>query len=157
MVQLPLLRLFPEARAVKSFLENTVGAFSGIYKLLPLFPFLIFGVFSLEVKASTFQATLSCEFSGKVMTTAACLINDGSMSYIEITTFEKPDIIQPYELNRLGQETRDGVKFTLSKSFNFRVVNASDHLTLRLIIADRNGNLVYEDAVGRLGVLYVGN
>ena len=142
---------------MKSFLENTVGAFSRIYKSLLLFPFLIFGAFSLEAKASTFQATLSCEFSGKTMTTAACLINDGSMSYIEITTFEKPDIIQPYELNRLGQETRDGVKFTLSKSFNFRVVNASDHLTLRLIIADRNGNIVYEDAVGRLGVLYVGN
>jgi hypothetical protein len=78
---------------VKSFLENTVGAFSRIYKSLLVFPFLIFGAFSLEAKASTFQATLSCEFSGKTMTTAACLINDGSMSYIEITTFEKPDIL----------------------------------------------------------------
>ena len=47
--------------------------------------------------------------------------------------------------------------FTLSKSFNFRVVNASDHLSLRLVIADGNGNIVFEDAVGRLGALYVGN
>ena len=142
---------------MKSFHENNVRPFSGIQKLLLLVPFLVFGPFIVEAKASEFQATLSCEFGGGIITTAACLTYGRSMSYIEITTYGKPDIIQPYELYRLGQETRNGVKFTLSKSFNFRVVNASDHLTLRLIIADRNGNIVYEDAVGRLGVLYVGN
>ena len=140
-----------------SFMKVVAEAVVHIYKPVLLFLFLSFGPLIWQAKASEFQATLSCEFSGNTTTTAACLIKDGSMSYIEITTLGKPDVIQPYELHRLGQETRDGVKFTLSKSFNFRVVNASDHLTLRLIIADRNGNIVYEDAVGRLGVLYVGN
>ena len=79
------------------------------------------------------------------------------MSYVEITTFGKPDIIQPYELHRFGRETRYGLEFVLSERFSFRVVNASDYLTLRLKIKDRGGNIVYEDAVGRLGVLYVGN
>ena len=125
--------------------------------ILSVLPFLILNVFIWSAKASEFQATLSCEFSGNTTTTAACLIKDGSMSYIEITTSGKPDVIQPYELHRLGQETRDGIEFMLSERFSFRVVNASDHLTLRLKIQDSSGNVVYEDAVGRLGVLYVGN
>ena len=125
--------------------------------ILSVLPFLILNVFIWSAKASEFQAALSCEFSGNTTTTAACLIKDGSMSYIEITTSGKPDVIQPYELHRLGQETRDGIEFMLSERFSFRVVNASDHLTLRLKIQDSSGNVVYEDAVGRLGVLYVGN
>lgn len=125
--------------------------------ILSVLTFLILNVFIWSAKASEFQATLSCEFSGNTTTTAACLIKDGSMSYIEITTSGKPDVIQPYELHRLGQETRDGIQFMLSERFSFRVVNASDHLTLRLKIKDSSGNVVYEDAVGRLGVLYVGN
>ena len=125
--------------------------------ILSVLTFLILNVFIWSAKASEFQATLSCEFSGNTTTTAACLIKDGSMSYIEITTSGKPDVIQPYELHRLGQETRDGIEFMLSERFSFRVVNASDHLTLRLKIKDSSGNVVYEDAVGRLGVLYVGN
>ena len=125
--------------------------------ILSVLPFLILNVFIWSAKASEFQAALSCEFSGNTTTTAACLIKDGSMSYIEITTSGKPDVIQPYELHRLGQETREGIEFMLSERFSFRVVNASDHLTLRLKIPDSSGNVVYEDAVGRLGVLYVGN
>jgi hypothetical protein len=125
--------------------------------ILSVLTFLILNVFIWSAKASEFQATLSCEFSGNTTTTAACLIKDGSMSYIEFTTSGKPDVIQPYELHRLGQETRDGIEFMLSERFSFRVVNASDHLTLRLKIKDSSGNVVYEDAVGRLGVLYVGN
>lgn len=125
--------------------------------ILSVLTFLILNVFIWSAKASEFQATLSCEFSGNTTTTAACLIKDGSTSYIEITTSGKPDVIQPYELHRLGQETRDGIEFMLSERFSFRVVNASDHLTLRLKIKDSSGNVVYEDAVGRLGVLYVGN
>lgn len=125
--------------------------------ILSVLTFLILNVFIWSAKASELQATLSCEFSGNTTTTAACLIKDGSMSYIEITTSGKPDVIQPYELHRLGQETRDGIQFMLSERFSFRVVNASDHLTLRLKIKDSSGNVVYEDAVGRLGVLYVGN
>ena len=125
--------------------------------ILSVLTFLILNVFIWSAKASEFQAALSCEFSGNTTTTAACLIKDGSMSYIEITTSGKPDVIQPYELHRLGQETRDGIEFMLSERFSFRVVNASDHLTLRLKIQDSSGNVVYEDAVGRLGVLYVGN
>ena len=119
--------------------------------------FLILSVLTWSARASEFQATLSCEFSGNITTTAACLIKDGSMSYVEITTSGKPDVIQPYELHRLGQETRDGIEFMLSQSFSFRVVNVGDYLTLRLKIKDKTGNIVYEDAVGRLGVLYVGN
>ena len=125
--------------------------------ILSVLTFLLLNVFIWSAKASELQATLSCEFSGNTTTTAACLIKDGSMSYIEITTSGKPDVIQPYELHRLGQETRDGIQFMLSERFSFRVVNASEHLTLRLKIKDSSGNVVYEDAVGRLGVLYVGN
>ena len=142
---------------MKSFSKNIAVAPFGLYMSMLLASFLIFGACIMPAKASNFHATLSCEFSGSITTTAACLIHGGTMSYIEITTFGQPDIIQPYELHRLGQETRDGVEFTLSTSFNFRVVNASDHLTLRLVIMDGIGNIVFEDAVGRLGVLYVGN
>ena len=77
--------------------------------------------------------------------------------YIEVTSFGKLNIIQPYELHRLGKETGNGLQFTLSKLFKFRVVNASDHLTLRLKIKDKLGKILYENAVGKLGVLYVVN
>ena len=140
-----------------SFMKVVAEAVVHIYKPVLLFLFLSFGPLTWSAKASEFQATLSCEFSGNTTTTAACLIKDGSMSYIEITTSGKPDVIQPYELHRLGQETTDGIEFMLSERFSFRVVNASDYLTLRLKIKDSSGNVVYEDAVGRLGVLYVGN
>ena len=146
-----------EAHLVISFMKVFAEAVVHIYKPVLLFLFLSFGTLIWQAKASEFQATLSCEFSGNTTTTAACLIKDGSMSYVEITTLGKPDVIQPYELRRLGQETRDGIEFMLSERFSFRVVNVSDYLTLRLKIKDTGGNIVYEDAVGRLGVLYVEN
>ena len=96
-----------------SFMKVVAEAVVHIYKPVLLFLFLSFGPLIWQAKASEFQATLSCEFSGNTTTTAACLIKDGSMSYTEITTLGTPDVIQQYELHRLGQETSDGVQFTL--------------------------------------------
>ena len=115
--------------------------------------FLIIG----KAFGQNFTAYLSCEFNGQHMTVAACFLSDYGSSYIELTTGGRPDIIQPYQLQNLGVETSEGLKFPLSKKFSFRTVNVSHHLTLRLRIEDSNANNVFEHAVGRKGVIYVGN
>ena len=118
-----------------------------------LLSFLVIG----KLYAQSFTAYLSCEFNGQHMTVAACFMSDYGSSYIELTTGGRPDIIQPYQLQNLGVETSKGLKFPLSEKFSFRTVNVSRHLTLRLRIEDSNANNVFEHAVGRKGVIYVGN
>lgn len=85
--------------------------------------------------------TLDCAIKNDLIA-AACFISDYGSYYIELTTGGRPDIIQPYQLQNLGVETSEGLKFPLSEKFSFRTVNVGHHLTLRLRIEDSNANNV---------------
>ena len=62
-----------------------------------------------------------------------------------------------WQLNELGTEHQDGLHFELSESFSFRAQNSSDLLTLRLLIKNDSGSILFEDVVGQWGVIGIQN
>ena len=57
----------------------------------------------------------------------------------------------------MGREYRDGFHINLSTSFSLTAQNSDDTLTLGIKIYDANNTGVYQDMVGKYGVIKVGN
>ncbi len=116
---------------------------------------LAFGLllFSTEAFAESFTALLSCGFNGSHINIAACFTDTD----LKLTNNGQAGIYKIYNIGQLGTEYRDGLHIELSQSFKITTQNSNDTLVLGLVIKDGNGNTVYQDAVGRFGVIKVGN
>tara|TARA_Y100000589_G_scaffold312797_1_gene333501 strand:+ start:1366 stop:1734 length:369 start_codon:yes stop_codon:yes gene_type:complete len=116
---------------------------------------LAFGLllFSTEAFAESFTALLSCGFNGSHINIAACFTDTD----LKLTNNGQAGIYKIYNIGQLGTEYRDGLHIELSQSFKITAQNSNDTLVLGLVIKDGNGNTVYQDAVGRFGVIKVGN
>ena len=114
-----------------------------------------FGIllFSTEAFAQNFTAILSCGFNGNHINIAACFTDTD----LKLTNHGQTGIYKIYNIGQLGTEYRDGLHINLSQSFRITAQNSDDTLVLGLVIKDGNGNTVYQDAVGRFGVIKVGN
>ena len=114
-----------------------------------------FGIllFSTEAFAQNFTAILSCGFNGNHVNIAACFTDTD----LKLTNHGQTGIYKIYNIGQLGTEYRDGLHINLSQSFRITAQNSDDTLVLGLVIKDGNGNTVYQDAVGRFGVIKVGN
>ena len=117
--------------------------------------FLAFGLllFSPKAFAEGFTAILSCGFNGSHINIAACFTDTD----LKLTNNGQTGIYKIYNIGQLGSEYRDGLHINLSQSFRITAQNSDDTLVLGLVIKDGNGNTVYQDAVGRFGVIKVGN
>ena len=110
-------------------------------------------LFSTEAFAQNFTAILSCGFNGNHINIAACFTDTD----LKLTNHGQTGIYKIYNIGQLGTEYRDGLHINLSQSFRITAQNSDDTLVLGLVIKDGNGNTVYQDAVGRFGVIKVGN
>ena len=110
-------------------------------------------LFSTEALAQGFTAILSCGFNGSHINIAACFTDTD----LKLTNNGQTGIYKIYNIGQLGSEYRDGLHIDLSQSFRITAQNSDDTLVLGLVIKDGNGNTVYQDAVGRFGVIKVGN
>ena len=109
--------------------------------------------FSTGALAQGFTAILTCGFNGSHINIAACFTDTD----LKLTNNGQTGIYKIYNIGRLGTELRDGLHIELSQSFRITAQNSDDTLVLGLVIKDGNGNTVYQDAVGRFGVIKVGN
>ena len=116
---------------------------------------LAFGLllFSTKAFAESFTAILSCGFNGSHINIPACFTDTD----LKLTNNGRTDIYKIYNMGQLGTEYRDGLHIDLSQNFKITAQNSDDTLVLGLVIKDDNGNTVFQDAVGRFGVIKVGN
>ena len=110
-------------------------------------------LFSTEASAQAFTAIFSCGFNGNHINIAACFTDTD----LKLTNNGQTGIYKIYNIGQLGIEYRDGLHIDLSQSFMITAQNSDDTLVLGLVIKDSSGNAVYQDAVGRFGVIKVGN
>ena len=109
--------------------------------------------FSTGALAQGFTAILSCGCNVNHINIAACFTDTD----MKLTNNGQTGIYKIYNIGQLGTEYRDGLHIELSQSFTITAQNSDDTLVLGLVIKDVNGNTVYQDAVGRFGVIKVGN
>jgi|GEM_PF-4884801 len=105
-------------------------------------------------------ANLRCEFQGNHTNIAACFLGGeyAADTELELSNGNSKQIYQGYELNRVGQESRNGLQINLKRSFKIQAQNASDRLSLRLKIVERKGGkVVFEDIVSQYGVISIRN
>ena len=100
-----------------------------------------------------YTAVLSCGMNGGHINIAPCFID----TELKITSNGRTGVYKVYNLTQVGREYRDGLHIQLSESFSLMAQNSHDTLTLGISIIDENGQQVYQDMVGRFGVINVGN
>jgi uncharacterized protein (DUF2235 family) len=100
-----------------------------------------------------YKAVLSCGFNGSHINILACF--DGTD--LKLTNNGQTGIYKIYNISQLGREYRDGFHINLSTSFSLTAQNSDDTLTLGIKIYDANNTEVYQDMVGKYGVIKVGN
>lgn len=121
-----------------------------IRKLIMACAFLFF---STKGFAQGYTAILSCGHNGSHINIAACFTDTD----LKLTNNGQTGVYKVYNIGQLGTEYRDGLHISLSKNFRLTAQNSQDTLVLGLIIKDAIGNVVYQDVVGRFGVIKVGN
>ena len=124
----------------------------GKIRNLSKYAVITFGLCPLSAFAD-YTAVLSCGMNGGHLNIAACFID----TELKITSNGRTGVYKVYNLNQVGREFRDGLHIRLSESFRLLAQNSDDTLTLGITITDENGQQVYQDMVGRYGVINVGN
>lgn len=102
----------------------------------------------------SYLAVLSCNIRGQHFRILACLGN----SQLTLRNHGRTQVVDSLTLVRSLEETKGGVQIELSEKFHIIVQNVGDSpLALELRIFDRQGNEVYQDMVGKFGVINVAN
>ena len=110
-------------------------------------------LFSKFAAAQGYTAILSCGFNGGHINIAACFLD----TVLKLTNNGQTAIYKAYNIGQAGNEYSDGLHINLSESFRLTAQNSQDNLVLGIVIKNSNGQLVYQDVVGRFGVIKVGN
>jgi hypothetical protein len=114
-------------------------------------------LFGSAAMASDFTAVISCGFNGSHINIAACFVDKSNGTDLKVTKNGSTKLYKAWELGNAGSEQGDGLHIDLPKSFSIKAQNAHKTLTLGIVITDTAGNEVYSDAVGKWGVINVGN
>lgn len=110
-------------------------------------------LFSKFAAAQGYTAILSCGFNGSHINIAACFLDTD----LKLTNNGQTAIYKAYNIGQVGNEYSDGLHINLSESFRLTAQNSQDNLVLGIVIKNSNGQVVYQDVVGRFGVIKVGN
>ena len=102
---------------------------------------------------SKYKAVLSCEMFGSHVSIAPCF--DGTD--LKLTNNGQTRIYKIYNISQLGREYGDGLHINLSTSFSLTAQNSHDTFNLGIKIYDANNKEVYQDMVGKYGVIRVRN
>ncbi|NBX08041.1 MAG: hypothetical protein EBR12_08295 [Proteobacteria bacterium] len=102
-------------------------------------------LFSKFAVAQGYTAILSCGFNGSHINITACFLDTD----LKLTNNGQTAIYKAYNIGQVGNEYSDGFRLTAQ--------NSQDNLVLGIVIKNSNGQVVYQDVVGRFGVIKVGN
>jgi hypothetical protein len=100
-----------------------------------------------------FKAVLSCGFNGEHINILACFLD----TELRLFNNGRTQVYKVYNIYELGYEDIEGLHIDLSNSFSLIAQNSHETLILGIIIYDATGREVYQDMVGRFGVLNVKN
>lgn len=106
-----------------------------------------------------YTATFSCSYGNQLAALEACFIGSHNLkTQIEIRNGSKYGFYQPWELEKLGSKSTEGVVVPLSKDFTIKAQNANSSLTLNLVIREYiSGRIVWQKSVGEFGVILIRN
>lgn len=106
-----------------------------------------------------YSATISCQFNGRSMSLPPCFQSEyGNLTDLEIRNGEQYGLYKIWELQKLGQESSDGLVLPLKKHFSIRAQNASRDLTLNIVIRDtETGQIVFQKSAGQFKWISISN
>ena len=108
-----------------------------------------------RLAANPYKIIMSCEHFDSHTNINACLLGDID-SKIKITKGGSSYIYQPWDLQRLGNETYEGLEFNISANSSVGASNVSDILILKIKVYDRITNkLIKTVSAGYLDYAYV--
>ena len=108
-----------------------------------------------RLAANPYKIVISCEHFDRHMNINACLLGDID-SNIKIIKGGSSYIYQPWDLQRLGVETFEGLEFNISANSSVGASNVADHLILKIKVYDRITNkLIKTVSAGYLDYAYV--
>ena len=108
-----------------------------------------------RLAANPYKIIMSCEHFDSHYNINACLLGDID-SKIKITKGGSSYIYQPWDLQRLGNETYEGLEFNISANSSVGASNVSDILILKIKVYDRITNkLIKTVSAGYLDYAYV--
>ena len=108
-----------------------------------------------RLAANPYKIVISCEHFDSHTNINACLLGDID-SKIKITKSGSSYIYQPWDLQRLGSETYEGLEFNISSNSSVGASNVSEYLILKIEVYDRISNkLIKTVSAGYLDYAYV--
>src|SRR5690554_715771 len=100
---------------------------------------------------SEYTATLSCSEDGYRIPLEMCFPDSG----VEIASNDRQSFYEGYELAGIGDQFSDGLNITLPRGFSLVAENSGAGIVLRVLIKDRERNVVYSEEVGTGGVISI--
>ena len=108
-----------------------------------------------RLAANPYKIIMSCEHFDSHTNINACLLGDID-SKIKITKSGSSYVYQPWDLQRLGNETYEGLEFNISTNSSVGASNVSEYLILKIKVYDRITNkLIKTVSAGYLDYAYV--
>ncbi len=106
-----------------------------------------------------YTAYLTCEMMGNHTSIMSCFLGSHVNTQLEITNGGDYQMLQGYELNKVGQEySQDGLVILLNKNFSIRAQNANSDLILTLkIVESATGKQIYKRSASQWKSLAVEN
>ncbi|MDB3972180.1 hypothetical protein N9400_01945 [Candidatus Thioglobus sp.] len=113
-------------------------------------------------KEHPYEAVIKCGFSGSHTSLVACFSGGGKYGVdtsLEITNGSTYKMYKPYEIaNSNFKDTSSGVIIPLKKTFNIKAQNASDALTLSVIVRDTlTKKTLFEKSAAKFGAIKISN
>ena len=107
-----------------------------------------------EISDKPYKIIISCEHFDSHTNINACLLGD-IKSNIKVTIKSNTFVYQPWDLQKLGNETYEGLVFNISGDSTIGVSNVSDYLILKIKVFDRVTNkLIRTISAGYLDYAY---
>ena len=116
---------------------------------------LILILFLPNIVHANFNVKMSCTGYGQNYDWWQCLNSKYTKSDFELTQNGQKKIYKFYELMQNRDLSRG--RFVVPNSFKIYVQNVNDNFVLGIVITNNSGEQVYQDEVGKYGVINVGN
>lgn len=82
----------------------------------------------------------------------------GVNTELEITNGGEYGLYKPWDINRIGEHTREGVYINLHSNFFIKAQNAHDYVTLGIeVIENKTKKVIYQKQVSKYGVIVIKN
>jgi len=105
-----------------------------------------------------YYALVSCGMQGNHINVLACFSGRHVGTELELKNGDQYGLYKVYEISRLGNETREGLRIDLRRNFELKAQNSSDSLILTVTVVDSaSGKRLFQKSATQFGVVSVAN